>query len=77
VKNIFDLTKREQRLVVAIIAALVAVAFAKHFFEQRSYPSPATASSAASATAAKSTSTPASSPTIHAEEEQPDSDDSR
>jgi hypothetical protein len=66
VKNIFDLTKREQRLVVAIVAALVAVAFAKHFFEQRSYPSPAT-----------STSMPASSPTIHAEEEQSDSDDSR
>jgi hypothetical protein len=66
VKNIFDLTKREQRLVIVIVIAVVAMAFAKHFFEKRSHPLPAT-----------STSPPASSPTIHAEEEQPDSNDSR
>ena len=76
-KNIFDLTKREQRLVIVIVAALVAVAFLKHLLENRSHPPHATASSAESATAAKSTSTPASSPTIHVEEEKPEPDDSR
>jgi predicted metal-binding membrane protein len=37
-KNIFDLTKREQRLVIVIVAALVAVAFAKHWIEATSNP---------------------------------------
>jgi hypothetical protein len=62
-KNIFDLTKREQRLVIVIVVALVAVAFAKHSLEKKSQPLP--------------TSTPASSPTIHTGEEQPESEDSR
>jgi hypothetical protein len=62
-KNIFDLTKREQRLVIVIVVALVAIAFAKHSLEKKSQSLP--------------TSTPASSPTIHTEEEQPDSEDSR
>ncbi len=31
-KNIFDLTKREQRLVIMIVAALVTAALAKHFW---------------------------------------------
>jgi hypothetical protein len=66
VKNIFDLTKREQRLVILIVVALVAVALAKHLSDKRALPLPAT-----------STSSPASSPTIHTEDEQPDSDDSR
>jgi hypothetical protein len=65
-KNIFDLTKREQRLIIVIVLALVAVAFAKHLADKRTQPLPAT-----------STSTPANSPTIHAEEEQSDSEDSR
>jgi hypothetical protein len=65
-KNIFELTKREQRLVIVIVVALVAVAFAKHLSDQRAQPAPA-----------RSTTTPASSPSIHVEEEQPSSDDSR
>ena len=65
-KNIFDLTKREQRLVIVIVTALVAATLAKHFWENRSQPLPAS-----------STSTPTSSPSVHAEEEQPDPDDSR
>ncbi len=76
-KNIFDLTKREQRLVITIIVALVAIAFAKHFFENRSHPVPATVFSAESATAAKSTSPAKTSPTTHPEEERPEPDDSR
>jgi hypothetical protein len=66
VKNIFDLTKREQRLVIVIVVALVAVALAKHLSDKRTQALPI-----------RSTSTPASSPTIHAEEEQPEPDDSR
>jgi hypothetical protein len=58
VKNIFDLTKREQRLVIVIIVALVAVAFAKHLVENRSRPIPATATSPAK-----------TSPTIHPDED--------
>jgi len=65
-KNIFDLTKREQRLVIVIVTALVAATLAKHFWENRSQPLPAS-----------STSTPTNSPSIHAEEEQADPDDSR
>jgi len=37
-KNIFDLTKREQRLVIVIVVTLVAVAFGKHLFEATSNP---------------------------------------
>jgi hypothetical protein len=62
-KNIFDLTKREQRLVIVIVVALVVVAFAKHSLERKSQP--------------LRTFIPASSPTIHTEEEQRDSEDSR
>jgi hypothetical protein len=63
VKNIFDLTKREQRLVIVIVIALVAFAFAKHLSDRRAQPLP--------------TSAPTSSPTIHAEEEKSEPDDSR
>jgi hypothetical protein len=59
VRNIFDLTKAEQRLVIVIVAALVAFAFVKHFWQNKSLPPAAT-----------STSTPIASPTIHAEEDQ-------
>ncbi|HWY50147.1 MAG TPA: hypothetical protein VNW72_01565 [Chthoniobacterales bacterium] len=76
-KNVFDLTKREQRLVIVIVVALVAVAFAKHLLENRSRPAPATAPSAEAAPAARPTSSPASSPTIQAEEEQSEPDNSR
>ena len=65
-KNIFDLTKREQRFVIIIVAALVAAAFAKHFLENKSQPPHP-----------RSTSTPASAPTILAEEEKAEPDDSR
>jgi hypothetical protein len=65
-KNIFDLTKREQRIVIVIVAALVAVAFAKHLLENRLRPLPG-----------RSTPSPTSAPTVHSKEEQPDSDDSR
>jgi hypothetical protein len=65
-KNIFDLTKREQRLIILIVAGLVALAFAKHLSDKRAQSLPV-----------ESTSTPASSPTIHAEEEQPEPDNSR
>jgi hypothetical protein len=63
VKNIFDLTKREQRLVIVIVIALVAFAFAKHLSDRRAQPLRAT--------------TPASTPSIHAEEEKPEPDDLR
>jgi len=66
VKNIFDLTKREQRLVIIIVAALVAVAFAKHLLENKSQPPHP-----------RSTSTPAASPATQPEEERSESDDSR
>jgi len=65
-RNIFDLTKGEQRIVILILAALVAFALSKHFLENRSQPPPAT-----------SASTPTTSPAIHAEEERPEPDDSR
>jgi hypothetical protein len=66
VRNIFDLTRREQRLIIAIVAALVAIAFAKHLFENKLEPPPA-----------RSTSVPTTSPAIHDEEERPEPDDSR
>lgn len=57
-RNIFELSKREQRVVIVIVTALVAIAFAKHHWEKRSQP-----------LLIKSSSTPASSPKIHANEE--------
>src|SRR5438046_10521910 len=56
-KSIFELTKREQRIVIVIVAALVAIAFAKHLMENRSRPLPAAAAP-----------TPTSSPTVRSEE---------
>jgi hypothetical protein len=35
-KNIFELTKREQRLVIAIVFTLVMIAFAKNWTERKS-----------------------------------------
>jgi len=65
-RNIFDLTKREQRLVILIVVTLVAFAFAKHLLEKKVNPLPAT-----------STSMPTPSPRIHSKEEESKSDDSR
>lgn len=41
-RNIFELTKREQRIVIAIVAALVAFAFAKHLLQKHPDPVPST-----------------------------------
>jgi hypothetical protein len=65
-RNVFNLAKREQRIVISIVVALVAFAFAKHWWDRESQMPPTTA-----------TSTPTPAPTRHAEEEQPDSNDSR
>jgi len=64
-RNILELTRSEQRVVIFIVVVLVAAAFTQHFLETRSRPAPA-----------KSISSPTASPTIHPEEE-PDADDSR
>jgi hypothetical protein len=65
-KRIFELTRREQRIVIMIVLLLVAAAFAKHFSENKSRSLPPT-----------SRSPPTSSPSIHPEEERPEQDDSR
>ena len=57
-RNIFELSKREQRVVIVIVTALIAIAFAKHHWEKRSQP-----------LLIKSSSTPASSPKIHPDED--------
>ena len=56
-RNIFELSKREQRVVIVIVTALVAIAFAKHHLEKKSQ-----------SLLIKSSSTPGSSPRIHADE---------
>jgi hypothetical protein len=76
-RKIFDLTKRERRIVILIVVALVAVAFVKHWWQNRSQPIPAHHGTDPSDWPKRSTSTPPASPTIHAEEEQPAADDSR
>jgi len=63
-RNIFELTKREQRIVILIVVVLVVFAFAKHFWQNKSSLAPV-----------KSASTPAASPSVHAPTDQ--SDDSR
>ena len=35
-RNIFELTKREQRVVIIIVMLLVAIAFAKHAWQHKS-----------------------------------------
>jgi hypothetical protein len=66
VKQIFALTKSEQRVVILIIVALVAIAFTRHWFETKSQPQSSVTPISASPTA-----TPAVSP----REEQSDSED--
>jgi predicted metal-binding membrane protein len=63
-RNMFELTKREQRIVIVIIMALVAFAFVKHLWQTKSQPVPAA-------------STPTVSPTLHSEKEESESDDQR
>jgi hypothetical protein len=40
-RNIFELTKLEQRIVIAIITLLVAIALARHFWAKTSQQAPA------------------------------------
>ncbi|HEY6070405.1 MAG TPA: hypothetical protein VIU85_03445 [Chthoniobacterales bacterium] len=65
-RNIFELTRAEQRVVIFIVVVLVAAAFAQHFLETRSRPAPT-----------KSKSTPTASPIVHPSDEQNDTDNSR
>jgi len=58
-RNIFELTKSEQRIVITIATALVAIAFAKHFWQNKSSLAPL-----------KSLSTPAALPSVHAPTDQ-------
>jgi hypothetical protein len=37
-RNIFELTKREQRAVIVIVTLLVAIAFARHAWQNKSAP---------------------------------------
>jgi hypothetical protein len=46
-KRIFKLTKPEQRVVILIVAALVAITFARHWFETKLQPPPTLTSSPA------------------------------
>jgi hypothetical protein len=74
-RNIFELTKREQRIVIVIIVALVAFAFGKHYLRTKSRPLRERVSSAKEATEAKPTSSPIASPTTRPQDEQSDEDD--
>jgi len=66
-RNIFALTKREQRIVILVLVALLAAALAKHHLDSRSQPPPT-----------KSTSTlPTATPShLPGEEDQTAADDS-
>jgi len=66
VKRIFELTKPEQRVVILIVAALVAIAFARHWFETK--PQPPTSATSISAS-------PTATPTILRTQQESDSDD--
>jgi hypothetical protein len=57
-RNIFELTKLEQRVVITIVTLLVAIALAKHFWQKTSEQAPS-----------RSTSTPAASPTPRVEQQ--------
>src|SRR6266404_6412403 len=56
-RNIFELTKGEQRTVIVIVTILVAIAFAKHFWQGKSPLGPMTSKSSPA-----TTSSPGSSP---------------
>jgi hypothetical protein len=63
-RNIFELTRAEQRVVIFVVVVLVAAAFTQHFLQTRSRPAPT-----------KSTSTPTPAPKIHPTDAQNDADD--
>jgi hypothetical protein len=65
-RNIFELTKREQRIVIAFVMALVVFAFAKHLLQKQPEPIPATTKL-----------TPAASPTLPPSIDESESDDQR
>ena len=65
-RNLFNITRAEQRVVIFIVIVLVAIAFTQHFLETRSRPS-----------ATRSTSTPTATPAIHSSEDQSEADHSR
>ncbi|MFN2541984.1 MAG: hypothetical protein ABR514_07435 [Chthoniobacterales bacterium] len=50
-KNIFALTKRDQRVVIAIVVMLVAASLLRHYLNPRSEPAPPTSTSTLSPTA--------------------------
>jgi hypothetical protein len=64
-RNIFELSKREQRVVIFIVVVLVAAAFTQHFLQTKAQP-PRT----------RSTSSPTAAPAVRSETES-DADDSR
>ncbi|HEX4638000.1 MAG TPA: hypothetical protein VH170_00775 [Chthoniobacterales bacterium] len=64
-KDLFRLTRGEQRVVIFIVVILVLAAFTQHFLDTKSKPLPA-----------RSTSSPTASPTVRPESES-DNDDSR
>jgi len=57
-RNIFELTKLEQRVVIAIVTLLVVIAFARHVWQKKSEQA-----------SGKSTATSAASPSPRAHEE--------
>ena len=65
-RNIFELTKGEQRIVIVIVAALVVFAFAKHLLQKHPDAIPST-----------TTSTPAASPILPPLKDESESDDQR
>jgi hypothetical protein len=64
-RNIFELSKREQRVVIFIVVLLVAAAFTQHFLQAKAQP-PRT----------RSTSSPTAAPAVRPKTES-DADDSR
>jgi hypothetical protein len=48
--NIFEVTKREQRAVIVIVTILIAIAFAKHFWQGQSPLAPMTPKSSPATT---------------------------
>jgi hypothetical protein len=49
-RNLFALTKREQRVVITVVVLLVGAALAKHYLDMRSEPPPARSTSTLSPT---------------------------
>jgi hypothetical protein len=64
-KQVFELTKREQRVVILVMVALVTIAFVKHWLQTKSIPAPQ-----------RSTAFPTASPALHHVQDEADSDNS-